>query len=126
LRQRGNYKKVTQALSEGRTGQAFDELDKLGWIKEVADEDRYKQLASAYLSAVAEKKQGGQAKSALVVSPTHAEGDRITQAIRAGHNLLRCNKQQTFNTQQWRSNTTGSVCSSIPKEHCTIKDHNTL
>jgi len=84
LRQQGDYKKVAQALSEGRTGKAFEELDKLGWIKQVADEDRYKQLASAYLSAVAEKKRGGQAKSALVVSPTHAEGDRITKAIRAG------------------------------------------
>jgi ATP-dependent exoDNAse (exonuclease V) alpha subunit len=84
LRQQGDYKKVARLLSEGRTGQAFEELDKLGWIKQVADEDRYKQLASAYLSAVAETKRGGQAKSALVVSPTHAEGDRITQAIRAG------------------------------------------
>ncbi len=45
---------------------------------------RDKQLATAYLAAVAEKKRGGEAKSALVVSPTHAEGDRITQAIRAG------------------------------------------
>ena len=46
--------------------------------------DRYKQLAAAYLSAVAEKKKDGKPKSALVVSPTHAEADRITQAIRAG------------------------------------------
>ena len=36
--------------------------------------DRYQQLAAAYLAAVAEKKQGGKTKSALVVSPTHAEG----------------------------------------------------
>ena len=37
--------KAAKALSEGRTGEAIAELDKLGWIKEVADEDRYKQLA---------------------------------------------------------------------------------
>ena len=48
------------------------------------DADRNQQLAAAYLSAVAEKKKGGQNKSALVVSPTHAEGDRITAAIRSG------------------------------------------
>ena len=84
LRQQGDYKKAAQALSEGRTEEAFEELDKLGWIKQVADADRYKQLAAAYLSAVAEKKKDGKPKSALVVSPTHAEGDRITQAIRAG------------------------------------------
>jgi conjugative relaxase-like TrwC/TraI family protein len=83
LRQQGDYRKAARYLSEGRTEQGFEELDKLGWIKQVADSDRYQQLASAYLSAVAEKKKGGQCKSALVVSPTHAEGDRITAAIRA-------------------------------------------
>ena len=84
LRQQGDYKKAAEALSEGRTEEGFAELDKLGWIKQVKGDDRDKQLATAYLAAVAEKKRGGLAKSALVVSPTHAEGDRITQTIRAG------------------------------------------
>ena len=84
LRQQGDYKKAAKALSEGRVDEAFDELDKLGWIRQVPDADRNQQLAAAYLSAVAEKKKGGQFKSALVVSPTHAEGDRITAAIRSG------------------------------------------
>jgi conjugative relaxase-like TrwC/TraI family protein len=84
LRQQGDYKKAAQALSEGRTVEAFEELDKLGWIKQVDDVDRYRQLAAAYLAAVAEKKRGGEYKSALVVSPTHAEAGRITEAIRAG------------------------------------------
>jgi len=84
LRQQGNYKKAAKALSEGRTEEGFEELDKLGWIKEVADSERYQQLADAYLATVAEKKRGGEHKSALVVSPTHAESDRITAAIRAG------------------------------------------
>jgi conjugative relaxase-like TrwC/TraI family protein len=82
LRQQGDYKKVAGLLSEGRTEEAFGELDKLGWIKQVADSDRDKQLAEAYLAAVSEKKRGGNHKSALVVSPTHAEADRITAAIR--------------------------------------------
>jgi conjugative relaxase-like TrwC/TraI family protein len=86
LRQQGDYKKAAQALSEGRTEDAFEELDKLGWIKEVEGAERDKQLAAAYLAAVAEKKRGGQAKSALVVSPTNTEADRITKAIRAGLN----------------------------------------
>ena len=84
LRQQGDYKKAAQALSEGRIEDGFEELDKLGWIREVEGGDRDKQLASAYLEAIVEKKRGGVAKSALVVSPTHAEGDRITQAIREG------------------------------------------
>ena len=81
LRQQGDYKKAAVDLSEGRTGEAFEELDKLGWIKEVEDAERYQQLAAAYLAAVAEKKRGGEPKSALVVSPTHAEADRITRAF---------------------------------------------
>lgn len=84
LRQQGDYKKVAESLSEGRTEEAFAELDKLGWIKQVADSDRCKQLAAAYLLAAAEKKPDGRQKSALVVSPTHAEGERITDAIRTG------------------------------------------
>jgi ATP-dependent exoDNAse (exonuclease V) alpha subunit len=84
MRQEGDYRKAAEDLSEGRTGEAFEELDKLGWIREVPDAERYEQLSAAYLAAVAEKKRGGGNKSALVVSPTHAEGDRITGAIRAG------------------------------------------
>lgn len=84
LRQQGDYKKAAKALSEGRTDEAFEELDKLGWIKQVDNVERNQQLASAYLTAIAEKKKGGGFKSALVVSPTHAEADRITGAIRSG------------------------------------------
>jgi len=84
LRQGGDYKKAAKALSEGRTADAFAELDKLKWIREIPDADRNQQLADAYLAAVAEKKKNGEAKTALVVSPTHAEGDRVTQAIRQG------------------------------------------
>lgn len=84
LRQQGDYKKVAKELSEGRTEEAFIELDKLGWIKEVPDAERYQQLADAYVAATAETRRGGQAKSAIVVSPTHAEAARITEAIRAG------------------------------------------
>jgi conjugative relaxase-like TrwC/TraI family protein len=79
-----DYKKLAEALGEGRIGPAFEALGKLGWIKEVANSERYRQLADAYLAAASEKKRNGQFKSALVVSPTHAEGDRITQAIRDG------------------------------------------
>jgi hypothetical protein len=84
LRQQGDYKKVAECLSEGRIGEAFEQLDKLGWIREVPDTDRYQLLADHYLAAVSEKNRKGEYKSALVVSPTHAEGDRTTQAIRDG------------------------------------------
>jgi len=84
LRQQGDYKKAAKALSEGRARDAFEQLDQLGWIREVPDADRYQQLTDAYLAAVAEKKKTGELKSALVVSPTHLEGERIQHAIRDG------------------------------------------
>jgi conjugative relaxase-like TrwC/TraI family protein len=84
LRQQGNYKKAAEALSEGRIEEGFLKLDRLGWIKQVEDRERYRQMAAAYLAAVAERKRSGEHKSAIVVSPTHAEGDRITAAIREG------------------------------------------
>ncbi len=77
LRQQGDYKKAAEALSEGRTEEGFAELDKLGWIRQVPDADRYKQLADAYLSAVAEKKQDGQAKvgAGRVADPCRRQPD---------------------------------------------------
>lgn len=84
LRQGGDYKKAAKALSEGRAEEAFEELDKLGWIRQVDDDERYQQLASAYQAAVQERKKDGEHKSALVVSPTHAESARVTRAIRDG------------------------------------------
>jgi conjugative relaxase-like TrwC/TraI family protein len=75
-RQQGDYKEAVNALSEGRTGQGFQRLDELGWVREVSDDDRYRQLAADYVAAVAGK------ETALVVSPTHAEGERITAEIR--------------------------------------------
>ena len=82
MRQQGDYKKAVQLLSEGKTEEGFDELDRLGWVREVPDAERYLRLAEAYLAASAEKKADGTLKRALVVSPTHVEGQRITAAIR--------------------------------------------
>jgi conjugative relaxase-like TrwC/TraI family protein len=83
VRQRGKYKQAMQLLSQGKTGEGFDALDKLGWILEVPDADRYRRLAEAYLQFSAEKKKGGKDKSVLVVTPTHREAALITAAIRA-------------------------------------------
>jgi conjugative relaxase-like TrwC/TraI family protein len=82
LRQSGDYKKVSQALNQGRLEDAFDGLDRLKWIKEVPDGERYQAMADAYLAAASEKKKNGEYKTALCVSPTHAEIAKITSAIR--------------------------------------------
>jgi conjugative relaxase-like TrwC/TraI family protein len=75
-RQRDHYKSAVKALSEGRTEEGFDRLDELGWIRELPDEKRHRQLAVDYVDATTH------GKSALAVSPTHAEADRITAEIR--------------------------------------------
>ncbi len=76
-RQKGEYKDLVQSLSEGRTEDGFKALDTLSWIKEVPDEERYGVMARDYVDAL----RAG--KTALVVSPTHAEGARVTTEIRS-------------------------------------------
>lgn len=63
-------------LSEGRTLQGFNALDRLGWIRQAGDDQRYAAIAADYLQALNDK------KSVLVVSPTHKEAVRVTEAIR--------------------------------------------
>lgn len=75
-RQRGAYKAAVAALGDGRIDEGFRRLDELGWIREVEDAERYELLARDYLATVE------QGKTALVVSPTHLEGEWITDEIR--------------------------------------------
>jgi conjugative relaxase-like TrwC/TraI family protein len=75
-RQKGEYKEAVEALSEGRAAEGLRRLDALGWIREVDDGDRYRALARDYVATT------GAGKTALVVSPTHLEGDWITAEIR--------------------------------------------
>lgn len=75
-RQAGDYKHAVLALSEGRIRDGFAELDRLNWIREAPAAERELLLVADYLDAVEH------GKTALVVSPTHAEGDRVTAGIR--------------------------------------------
>jgi conjugative relaxase-like TrwC/TraI family protein len=75
-RQRDEYKEAVKDFAAGNSAEGFAKLDRLGWIRELPDDERYEQLAADYVAAVKAN------KSALVVSPTHAEGERITAAIR--------------------------------------------
>lgn len=79
VRQRNNpaYKQAITALAHGDTRAGFKQLDKLGCIKEITDtEQRHKMIADDYVQSVSAK------RSAIVVSPTHAEGNKISAAIR--------------------------------------------
>jgi len=75
-RQKGLYKEAVYQISEGHFSRGFEKLDKMGAIKEIESETRYVQLAQDYLQSTENK------KTALVVTPTHAEAHLTTQAIR--------------------------------------------
>ncbi len=76
-RQRGLYREAVGYLSEGRVVESLDVLDRLGWVREARGEDGHRLIAQEYAQTLRER------KSVLVVSPTHAEGERVTAAIRA-------------------------------------------
>ena len=71
------HKAIVADLRAGELEKAFRQLDKLGMLREMDADQRHEALAADYVAAV---KAG---KSALVISPTHAEGERVTQEIRS-------------------------------------------
>jgi conjugative relaxase-like TrwC/TraI family protein len=75
-RQKARYKEAIEALSRHDIERGFKTLDDLGWVREIPGPERYRQMASDYVEAVAA------GKTALVISPTHAEGRRVTAEIR--------------------------------------------
>jgi conjugative relaxase-like TrwC/TraI family protein len=71
-----SHKAVVADLRSGDLENAFKRLDKLGMLREMDADKRHDALAIDYAAAVKAH------KSALVISPTHAEGERVTREIR--------------------------------------------
>jgi ATP-dependent exoDNAse (exonuclease V) alpha subunit len=73
------YRKAVEAIAQG-TGRAaqrgFDALDAMGSVVEASGETRHGMLVADYLQAA----QDG--KSALIIAPTHAEGEKLTDELR--------------------------------------------
>lgn len=70
------YKAAVSNLAEGNVEQAFSRLDKMGCIKSV---DPMKPTGDMVEDYVGVMKKG---KSALLISPTHAQGEEATAGIR--------------------------------------------
>jgi conjugative relaxase-like TrwC/TraI family protein len=70
------YREAVRDFSQDNPKNGFEKLDQMGAIREAGEDGRYGQLASDYADALARR------KSALVVSPTHAEGEKVTTEIR--------------------------------------------
>jgi ATP-dependent exoDNAse (exonuclease V) alpha subunit len=88
-----DYRQAVKAISEGdapgrdgrtRLEEGIEKLDSIGAIIEAKNEGRFERIAADYAAVTAERKAGGALKTALVVSPTHAEAERVTDAIRTG------------------------------------------
>jgi hypothetical protein len=75
-RQKGSYKKAVEQIAARDFEGAFATLEKMGAFRELPKEEREQAVAVDY-QAMARK-----GKSALVVSPTHAECENVTAAIR--------------------------------------------
>lgn len=76
-RQRNDaYRSAVCDLSKGHVKTAFEKLDTLGSIQSVDPLSPNEELVKDYVQAV---KKG---KSALVISPTHKQGNQVTEEIR--------------------------------------------
>lgn len=71
---------------DGRTmlEHGLEKLETMGSIVEVEGEARYRHVAADYVASTSDLKKDGTHKTALVVSPTHAEAQKVTEAIRDG------------------------------------------
>jgi conjugative relaxase-like TrwC/TraI family protein len=76
-RQKGEYRTLVEHFAEGRLKEAFDQLDAMGALVEMPGSERHEYLAAEYLKVI---KSG---KTALIVSPTHSEGRKVTGLVRA-------------------------------------------
>jgi len=77
-RQKGEYREAVTAISEGKIEQGFNIFDRLGKIQQIDNEqDRYKTLATDYVAVI------DKGKTALIVSPTHKEAEKVTNEVRS-------------------------------------------
>jgi len=78
LRQKNEQlRSAVESLAKNKTLEGFKKLEKMGAVKEVPEfEDRVKAIAEDYFKSVKAR------RSAIVISPTHAEADQVNAAIR--------------------------------------------
>jgi conjugative relaxase-like TrwC/TraI family protein len=73
------YRKAVEEISRGTAAGAkkgFDRLDRMGAVVEATGDERHKMLVADYLDATRD------GKSALIIAPTRAEGEHLTDELR--------------------------------------------
>ena len=71
-----SYREAVEDLAKGSVKAGFEKLDDAGFIKEIDPMKPNEQLVNDYVTAL---KKG---KTALVISPTHKQGEKVTEDIR--------------------------------------------
>jgi conjugative relaxase-like TrwC/TraI family protein len=77
LRQKGRYREAVEAIAGGDLETGWMRFEAMGAVLEIPDDAaRFAAIADAYMQA----SEAG--RSVLIVSPTHAEKDRVTEMLR--------------------------------------------
>ncbi len=96
------FKKIVALAAKGEADKALYDLDKMGGVVELKNQEHRQQaLVQSYVLAAKQK------KTALIVSPTHREGKQVTTALR--HELKELgtlDKQERIFTQLKTTNWT--------------------
>jgi conjugative relaxase-like TrwC/TraI family protein len=74
---KAEYRKAVELAAQKRTVEAFAQLERMGAVAEFSDGELHGSAAKSYLKALAEN------KSALLVAPTWAEIEAVTEKVRA-------------------------------------------
>jgi conjugative relaxase-like TrwC/TraI family protein len=74
---RAEYRKAVELAAQKRTVEAFAQLERMGAVTELSDDNLHGEAAKSYLKALAAN------KSALLVAPTWNEIEAVTEKVRA-------------------------------------------
>ena len=74
---KAEYRKAVELAAQKRTVEAFTQLERMGGIVESSNDNLHDKAAQSYLKAL------GQNQSALLVAPTWAEIEAVTEKVRA-------------------------------------------
>ena len=81
-RQRGAYREAVKLLSEGKAEAALDKLEGMGCIRLLSERNDYAPIAKEYADHLQLASVRDRDKAAIIVCPTHAEGEQINDAVR--------------------------------------------
>ncbi|HEY4309316.1 MAG TPA: MobF family relaxase [Pirellulales bacterium] len=80
--QNRDYRDAVTLLSKGRIAEGFDKLDDMGRVKLMPVWDSYEPIAKEFAERMEQATENDRDQAVLIVSPTHAEGRKINDAVR--------------------------------------------